>query len=581
MKKLYLALLLLLTPFGAAYAQQQQINCAPSTPCNASTGPSLTNTGDPLWKLAGKVNANEAQLYSMFGVSGVLKGNGAVPNALTQATAADLIGLWSGTPGANICVGSQGALIACGSSLASTANQTVIGNGSGTTAVPVALTLSGNLVATPSGLTTSQSINAQVGTSYVIVASDAGKLLTFNNAASTAVTLAQAGTTGFFGGFSVDLQNRGAGGITLTPTTSTINGGTTLTLAQNTGCTITSDGTNYQLSACTAIAPSGGGGGSSAFSALTGGTNTTAAMVLGSGATLVASGSGTIVATSVASLAGLPSIATQTVLGNGTGSTGPPAALTLSGNLIATATGLGTTQAINSQTGTSYAVVAGDAGKLLTLNNASAVAVSLSQANQSGFTSGFALDLQNKGAGVVTLTPATSTINGASTLTIAQNRGCTVTSDGTNYQISSCSALVTTSGSGTVTSAGLSLPAGWTVSNSPVTTSGTLTGAFSGLIVGGTKFTLAPTGCTPSATSGGATAGTITLAAGPCTSIVVTMNGATGLTAPVGWNCAVHDRGATTIPTWGESASSTTTATIPVPGAVGATDVLSFSCTGF
>lgn len=45
-----------------------------------------------------------------------------------------------------------------------------------------------------------------------------------------------------------------------------------------------------------------GGGGGSAFSALTSGTNTTAAMVIGSGATLAISGSGTIAATSSTSL---------------------------------------------------------------------------------------------------------------------------------------------------------------------------------------------------------------------------------------------------------------------------------------
>lgn len=47
------------------------------------------------------------------------------------------------------------------------------------------------------------------------------------------------------------------------------------------------------------VATSGGGGGSSAFSAITGGTNTAAAMVVGSGASLAASGTGTIVPTSL------------------------------------------------------------------------------------------------------------------------------------------------------------------------------------------------------------------------------------------------------------------------------------------
>lgn len=51
----------------------------------------------------------------------------------------------------------------------------------------------------------------------------------------------------------------------------------------------------------------GSGGGSSAFSALTSSTNTTAAMVVSTGASLGASGSGTIAATSVTGLSGLTS----------------------------------------------------------------------------------------------------------------------------------------------------------------------------------------------------------------------------------------------------------------------------------
>jgi hypothetical protein len=105
------------------------------------------------------------------------------------------------------------------------------------------------------------------------------------------------------------------------------------------------------------------------------------------------------------------------------------------------------------------------------------------------------------------------------------------------------------------------------------------------LLQASTTFTLAATGCTPSAHAGSATAGTITLASGPCTSIVITLNGATGLTAPTGWHCNVGDRttqnAGTWIPEWNETATSTTTATLPIPAAAGATDVISFACTGY
>jgi fibronectin-binding autotransporter adhesin len=525
------------------------------------------------------VHVNNAGLLSTAGADcGTGTGGGGF-SGLTSGTntaAAMVVG-----SGSSLAVAGTGAITATSlatlTGLPAIANGTVIGNGAGSTTSPTALVLSGNLFATPNGLTTAQAINTQTGTTYTVLASDSGKLVTFSNAGAVAVGLPQAGTTGFGTGYSFDVQNKGAGTVTITPATSTINASATLSIPQNQGCTVTSDGTNYQVSACTALV-AGGGGGSSAWNALTSGTNTTGAFLVGSGASLGTTGTGTLQATSLSALTGIPSIATQTVLGNGTGSSGAPAALALGPNLLATATTLGFSQALNAQTGTTYTFLSSDAGKLVTFNNASAIAAALPQATTTGFTSGFSTDIENLGAGSLTITPTTSTINGAATLVIPQNRGCTITSNGTNYVVSACTAL----GSGTgVSSVGLSMPAGWSVSNTPVTTSGTLTASFSGPVVGGTKFTLTPTGCTPSATTGGGTAGTITLASGPCTSIVITMNGATGLTATNGWNCDVHDRTATTIPKWGESASSVTTATIPVPAAVGATDVLSFKCTGF
>lgn len=66
----------------------------------------------------------------------------------------------------------------------------------------------------------------------------------------------------------------------------------------------------------------------SVFSAITSGTNTAAAMVCGSGCSLAATGSGSIGATTLASLGGLPSIADQRLLGNVSGSSAAPAAIT-------------------------------------------------------------------------------------------------------------------------------------------------------------------------------------------------------------------------------------------------------------
>ncbi len=73
----------------------------------------------------------------------------------------------------------------------------------------------------------------------------------------------------------------------------------TLTLIAGSNVTLTTDATNDSITIT-----SSGSGGSSAFQDLTSGTNTTATMVVGTGASLGVSGSGTIVATSATGNAG-------------------------------------------------------------------------------------------------------------------------------------------------------------------------------------------------------------------------------------------------------------------------------------
>jgi hypothetical protein len=107
-------------------------------------------------------------------------------------------------------------------------------------------------------------VNAQTGTSYTIQTSDLNKLVTISNAAAVAVTLPSATTTGFGIPFVFWIQNRGAGSVTITPTTSTIDGAASLAITQNQGVAIFSDGTNYFTERGTGT---GGGGG---ITALTG-----------------------------------------------------------------------------------------------------------------------------------------------------------------------------------------------------------------------------------------------------------------------------------------------------------------------
>jgi hypothetical protein len=138
----------------------------------------------------------------------------------------------------------------------------------------------------------------------------------------------------------------------------------------------------------------------------------------------------------------------------------------LTGGTITTAGTVSGTYVINAQTGTTYTILAADACKLVTFNNGSAIAVTLPQATGS-FGAGYTFDVQDLGNGSVTITPTTSTINGGATLVIAKNQGCTIVSDGTNYQVSQCTALG--SGSGTVTS----VTCNGGLSGGAITTSGT------------------------------------------------------------------------------------------------------------
>jgi hypothetical protein len=107
----------------------------------------------------------------------------------------------------------------------------------------------GSAITTSGTVSAAELVNAQTGTTYTVVDGDRAKLVTFSNASSVAVTLPQAATTtAFVTGWFVDVINLGAGTVTITPTTSTINGASSLALTTGRGCRIVSDGTNYQIS---------------------------------------------------------------------------------------------------------------------------------------------------------------------------------------------------------------------------------------------------------------------------------------------------------------------------------------------
>lgn len=101
-----------------------------------------------------------------------------------------------------------------------------------------------------------------------------------------------------------------------------------------------------------------------------------------------------------------------------------------------------------------------------------------------------------------------------------------------------------------------------------------------GIMCGGTKFTLSASVGSAGTTVGGATCGSFVSGTTGTLTVVLTMNGATGLTASNGWACGINNEthpGATNM--MGISSHSTTTVTLT--GTTIANDVISFGCNGY
>lgn len=124
-------------------------------------------------------------------------------------------------------------------------------------------------------------------------------------------------------------------------------------------------------------------------------------------------------------------IGTVTSVTAGEGLTTTPGSF---GGAITSAGTLSPVVQINAQTGTTYTVLNADCGKLVSLNNASAVAVTLPQAGAaSSFLAGCPISFINLGAGRVTITPTTSTLDGLASRTLERYQGFRLISNGTNY----------------------------------------------------------------------------------------------------------------------------------------------------
>ena len=334
MKKLPLLLLVLLTG-GVCFAQRLPINCATNTPCTQN-GPINTKTGDPLWQVGYKINSNFNQIFGAFGATGLLRGNGPLPNPLTPATYADVAALFTGCSSTTPALGYQGTCVSGGGSMVypgagiplstgtawgtsyattgtgdvvlstsptlqspalGTPSAIVLTNGTGLpysaltsgtiTAAAMTVGSGASLTTSGSGSISANEVNGgAVPTSaqclssnsssqivsgcpepignggaqitslpYTVATTDCGSQLVINDASAGALDVPQA--TGIFATCQFDVTNIGAGTATITPTTSTVNGATTLPVPTNTQCTLNSDGTNWQVIGCTALTPPG------------------------------------------------------------------------------------------------------------------------------------------------------------------------------------------------------------------------------------------------------------------------------------------------------------------------------------
>jgi trimeric autotransporter adhesin len=145
----------------------------------------------------------------------------------------------------------------------------------------------------------------------------------------------------------------------------------------------------------------------------------------------------------------------------------------ISGGPITTTGTLSSAITTNAQTGSSYAQLASDCGKLVTFTNAGAIAVTLSSTNFSVGNYFGALVLSGS-VGSATFTPSSGTVNGSASLVMAPGSpGGTFVFDGTNWEFV---------GSGTVAGSGSVSSVGNVTSDTSLTIAGTGSGPWTGAV---------------------------------------------------------------------------------------------------
>lgn len=233
-----------LTPVNGASTSAMRSDAAP--PLSSSVQSALTGTNSAL--LVGTGAFGFAATAAPTTAGQIAFWNGSSWVFLAAPTTAGSIIYWNGTTYAVLAGNTSGSQTLTENasgvpswSAAGAGSVTTPGNG-----LVSSTTANCSQTANQTTLSASECVNAQTGTSYTFVDGDRAKLVTGTNASAQSYSLPQAGASSqFVGGWFVDVQNRGAGNLTITPTTSTIDGASSLLLSPGQGIRIASDGTNY------------------------------------------------------------------------------------------------------------------------------------------------------------------------------------------------------------------------------------------------------------------------------------------------------------------------------------------------